>query len=135
MIDGVRKSLGVHTAVARAFCEGYSPELQVNHKDGNKTNNAASNLEWMTPGDNTRHAREVLGFNNMNESNPNAKAVIGRDKVTGEIVYQFPCVMTAARHFSPTDEKRARCIQNVISRIALGCKGKKSYCGCVWSYE
>ena len=39
MIDGKRIGIAVHTLVARAFCNGYSPEKQVNHKDGVKTNN------------------------------------------------------------------------------------------------
>lgn len=68
MINGKRKGLGVHTAVARAFCDGYSPELQVNHKDGCKTNNQASNLEWVTALENTRHAIDELGLNQIEKT-------------------------------------------------------------------
>ena len=35
MINGKRKGLAVHTAVARTFLNGYQDGLQVNHKDGN----------------------------------------------------------------------------------------------------
>lgn len=54
--DGPTKHLLVHRAVAMLFCPGYSPELQVNHIDGNKTNNRADNLEWVTGSQNMRHA-------------------------------------------------------------------------------
>lgn len=46
----------VHRLVASAYCEGFAPGLTVNHKDGNKLNNRASNLEWITKADNLRHA-------------------------------------------------------------------------------
>lgn len=47
----------VHRLVAQAFCYGKSEEFnQVNHKDGNKQNNTASNLEWVTGGENLKHA-------------------------------------------------------------------------------
>ena len=46
----------VHRLVAKAFYPIYNPEeLQVNHKDGNKHNNHADNLEWLTGLDNVRH--------------------------------------------------------------------------------
>ena len=42
------KPLYVHRAVAMAFVPGYFDGAQVNHKDENKTNNNAENLEWCT---------------------------------------------------------------------------------------
>lgn len=49
----------VHRLVAFAFCEGRTKERNVvNHKDGNKTNNHFSNLEWCTTLENNMHAIE-----------------------------------------------------------------------------
>ena len=42
----------VHRYVAFYFCKGYSPELVVNHIDGNSLNNNYKNLEWVTPKEN-----------------------------------------------------------------------------------
>lgn len=52
----------VHRAVALAWLpspsdDGLFAGLEVNHKDGCKTNNHASNLEWCTPSANKIHAR------------------------------------------------------------------------------
>ena len=55
------KMVYVHRIVAMIYCEGYQKSLVVNHKDGIRDNNHYSNLEWITPADNERHARKVLG--------------------------------------------------------------------------
>lgn len=52
----VKKRFFVHRIVAYHFCKGYSEELIVNHKDGNKLNNNATNLEWVTRSENDLHA-------------------------------------------------------------------------------
>lgn len=55
--DGVRQTWLVHRAVAAAFLEGGDDsKMQVNHIDGDKTNNCLSNLELVTAKENTRHA-------------------------------------------------------------------------------
>lgn len=53
-----RKLIKTHIAVALNFVEGYKRELVVNHKDGNKRNNSADNLEWVTHKQNSIHASE-----------------------------------------------------------------------------
>lgn len=51
------KHFYVHVLVARHFVEGYADGLEVNHKDCNKNNNCAENLEWVTKRENQRHQR------------------------------------------------------------------------------
>lgn len=45
----------VHRLVAIAFCPDFEAEQVVNHRNGVKRDNAWSNLEWTSSGDNTRH--------------------------------------------------------------------------------
>lgn len=56
--DG-RKNHYVHRLVATHFLDNPKKLGQVNHKDGDKTNNHFSNLEWCTSAENLKHARDV----------------------------------------------------------------------------
>lgn len=65
------KSFYVHRLVAYAF-SGVC-DLDINHLDGDKTNNNISNLTFVTKAENNKHARD-LGLNNsINEKNKQAK--------------------------------------------------------------
>lgn len=63
LFDGeTRKAETAHRLVAFAFCPGFFEGADVNHKDGDKTNNVWANLEWVTRTANHLHAVD-LGLN------------------------------------------------------------------------
>lgn len=60
IIERKTKTYPVHRIVATAFCVSSSPDKKVvNHIDGNKLNNKASNLEWVTSSENHIHALQT----------------------------------------------------------------------------
>jgi hypothetical protein len=72
--DGVTKSFLAHRLVMAAFEPNPENKRTVNHKDGNKTNNRLTNLEWASDLEQIRHAYATgLKFNDVaGEKNPTA---------------------------------------------------------------
>lgn len=64
----------VHVAVAEAHIGPKPAGFEVNHKDGDKRNNAVTNLEYVTPAANVRHSIDVLRTERApGEKNGNAR--------------------------------------------------------------
>lgn len=57
--DNTRRCVSLHRLVAKYFCIGFNENLVVNHIDGDKGNNKASNLEWVTQKENVLHAHKL----------------------------------------------------------------------------
>lgn len=53
--DGRSKTVAIHRLVAHAFIPKIPGKTYVNHKDENKLNNVATNLEWVTPRENLNY--------------------------------------------------------------------------------
>lgn len=56
--DGKQKTHLLHRLVAAAFVPNLNHKPDINHKDTNKSNNYADNLEWCTNDENIQHAIE-----------------------------------------------------------------------------
>jgi hypothetical protein len=77
-LDNVRLARTVHSLVAKAFLFGAGET--VNHKDGNKLNNLAGNLEYCTHAENHNHAVD-LGLNRQ--------AIAVRSPATGRVYFSM----------------------------------------------
>lgn len=80
-VHGRRKKFALHYLVARAFVPGYADGLCVNHIDGNKTNNAPSNLEWVTRSRNSAHAWETNLVDLRGDRHPSKKLTSGQVRI------------------------------------------------------
>lgn len=68
--DGTRKVFSVHRLILETFNPNpNSDKLQVNHIDGNKTNNGISNLEWVTCKENINHGYRIGLYSNIGDNN------------------------------------------------------------------
>jgi hypothetical protein len=73
--NNVGKKLYIHRLVAELYIPNPENKRTVNHIDGNKHNNALSNLEWNTDGENIKHAYD-------NGLNPGSSKLIHGDAET-----------------------------------------------------
>jgi hypothetical protein len=60
----VKQNMYVQRIVATAYCENSDPETktQVNHKNKNRSDNRVDNLEWVSPSENSLHAKNNINY-------------------------------------------------------------------------
>ena len=87
-----KRTTKIHRLVADLFVPNPDNKPCVNHKDGDKLNNCASNLEWVTHSENIRHYNE-----NAPVRNTRVKLTFTSDE--GEVL-EFPSITSAAKYFA-----------------------------------
>lgn len=91
--DGKKLSMRVHRLVAMYFLENPKELPDVNHINGIKHDNRASNLEWCTESMNSQHALES-GLITTKYTN---KTILVYDKISGELLFTFESVRQCAK--------------------------------------
>lgn len=119
--NGESKDYMLHRLVAQAFVPNPCNKPQINHIDGDRANNSASNLEWCTQAENNRHAID-MGLQNPWIMIQARKKKILQISMSGEVVKEWE---------SMTEAAKALGLQ--VSNISHCCKGRiKSTGGYKW---
>lgn len=122
------KKYNLHRLIAFAFCDDGGIEKVVNHKNGQRDDNRAENLEWVTHSENRLHSHRVLG----NKGSSHGK--FGKDHHTskpvlmmkdGEVIKRYESASDAIREGSATHS----------SSVSACCYGKyASHNGYQWKF-
>lgn len=131
MLYGVngKKQYYVHRLVAETFIPNPNNLSDVNHKDGCKTNNILSNLEWCSRSDNQKHAyKNGLNWAHMDEAIKERSRPVIQYTSSGEVIAEYASTRKAS--------KASGFNQGRISQYCR-CENKKhsTYKGYIWRYK
>ena len=127
--DGVPKCFSIHRLVAEAFIENKEGKPQVNHIDGNKRNNCADNLEWVTASENQLHAVRT----GLHAPSP-MKGKFGALNHTSRPICQYTLDGTFVREWSSISDA-SRFVKIPVTAIVSVARGRRKNCaGFVWRY-
>lgn len=96
----------VHRLVARTFvnkprkyADKDYDELEVSHKNGDKTDNNVDNLEWLTPAENANH--------HLDNFSDNYHKVLAKNVISGSIK-EFPTTVACSKAFEISNKRLRR---------------------------
>lgn len=122
-IDGKRYFL--HRLVAELFIPNPYNLPQINHKDENPGNNAASNLEWCDAKYNSNYGNRNKKISEKQKRQPSCRQ-IGKFTEDGRLLCIYPSIREAARQNNTYSSNISQC-----------CKGNSKYTtvkGFIWRY-
>lgn len=111
---GKPKTMLIHVLVASTFIENPLNKREVNHIDGNKQNNNANNLEWVTRAENLSHAiklglRKPPMLGKKGENNIHRKEVLQYSK-DGKLIKKWDSISDASRYYGLRSSSICSCI-------------------------
>ena len=111
----------IHRLVAETFIPNTNNFPCVNHKDENRQNNCANNLEWCT-------YKENANYGTRNERLQKASGIrVAQYTLDGRLVKIWDSISQASQYFGCKSTSSIR-------RVCKKEKGRRSYKGFVWRY-
>lgn len=114
LAEGRRCMKLVHRLVAEAFVPNPDNLPTVNHEDLDKSNNSASNLTWMSQGDNTRHARDAYSAKGIDIGGKPSKPVEATHIESG-VANTYPSVNACARAIGGFSTNVSKCLKGTMN--------------------
>ena len=87
----------------------------MNHIDGDKLNNAASNLEWCTQSENQEHAYK-MGLNGPEKANEKTRKKVLQINEDGAVIKEWESMSDAARALGLQVSNISHCCNGRIKR-------------------
>lgn len=125
VIDKKRYKKMVHRLIAETFIENIDNKPQVNHINGNKSDNRVENLEWVTVKENINHAYKILGKKPTKKMIKDfTKRVRGENNPKSKIDYRTACIIRKDRARGIMLKYIARKFDISISQVSAICNNK-----------
>ena len=121
--ETIRKNMYVHRLIAECFVLNPDNLSVVNHKDLNRSNNSAENLEWLTQKQNIQHSVNLSSYVFKNK-----RKIIYQFTKDRQFIKEWDRALSAAQHFNCTEEL----IQQACSQKSTKCYTAKGY---RWIYK
>lgn len=122
--------LRIHIAVAKQFIPNHDrSKTIVNHIDEDKTNSDVTNLEWVTPKQNTNHGTGMVRSSNKR------KKPIAEYSIHGEYIRTWKSVRDISRFYADLWECDAKHMTSIENSIYGSLKGNSDTAyGRIWRY-